>query len=142
MNLKNFEKIVEPKIIDRGFDYYESDYVTDVDQVGKGEFCATVEGTEEYTVFIKLDKDLNITEHTCDCPYDWGNVCKHEVAVMYYIKDSELYNQPIEKSIFHRIKQDLEKRGKKELIEMILNLSKRKKAIKEEIMWELDYEEE
>ena len=56
MNLNNFEKKVETKIVDRGFSYYENDYVTEVEQVEKGEFCATVMGTEEYSVLIKLDK--------------------------------------------------------------------------------------
>ena len=61
---------------------------------------------------------------------------------MYYIKDSELYNQPVEEGLFYKIKKDLNKHNKVELIKMILALSKRKKAIKDEIMWELGYEVE
>ena len=86
MNLRNFEITVEPKIGDRGFSYYENDAVTEVEQVEKGEFTATVEGSEEYTVFIKLDEHQFVIDHSCDCPYDWGDVCKHEVAVLYAYK--------------------------------------------------------
>ncbi len=142
MNLKNFEKEIEPKILDRGFSYYENDFVSDIEQIEKGEFCATVMGTEEYNVLIKLNKNLEIKEHSCDCPYDWGNVCKHEVAVMYYLKDGELYDQPVEEGLFYKMKTDLQKLGKKELLKIILELSKRNKTVREEIMWELGYEVE
>ena len=25
-------------------------------------------------------------EYDCDCPYDWGVVCKHVVAVLFYLQ--------------------------------------------------------
>lgn len=134
MNLNNFETLVESKICDRGFDYYENDCVLEIEQVEKGEFSATVEGSEEYMVFVKLDKNLNILDHACDCPYDWGDVCKHEVAVMYYLKDAELYEQPLEDGTFYQLKTNLAQLNKKELMEIILNLSKRNHTVKREIM--------
>ncbi|MEL6717534.1 MAG: hypothetical protein AAFP82_02375, partial [Bacteroidota bacterium] len=39
-----------------------------------------------------------IIESDCDCPYDWGNTCKHEVAVYYYLKDSEIYKRHLSKT--------------------------------------------
>lgn len=140
INLKNFEGIIEPKIVDRGFDYYEQDQVFEVEQVDKGEFCAIVMGSEEYNVFIKLNGNLDIIEHTCDCPYDWGDVCKHKIAVMYYIKDSELYDKPVEGSSIHKIRTDLERYDKNELIKMLLDISKRSKSTRQEVLWELGYE--
>ena len=141
MNLKNFANLVEPKICNRGFHYYEGGAIDEIEQVAKREFSATVDGSEEYTVFIKLDKDLNILDHSCDCPYDWGNICKHEVAVMYHIKYNQLYNQPLAAGLFGKMQKDLQKLDKKELVEILLNLSKKNKTVREDIKWELGYEE-
>jgi hypothetical protein len=35
---------------------------------------------------MSIFKDI-ILESFCSCPYDWGPTCKHEVAVMYAIRD-------------------------------------------------------
>lgn len=85
MNLKNFEIEVERKIVDRGLDYYKSGDVKKIEKVGENEFSATVFGTEKYGVYVKL-KGETIAEHECDCPYDYGNVCKHKIAVFYAIR--------------------------------------------------------
>ena len=87
-----------------------------------------------------MNDDQKIIEHSCDCPYDWGDVCKHEVATIYYLKDSELYKQPIEKSTIHKVKNNLDKLNKNEVIDIIVELSKRNKTIREEISFELGYE--
>jgi len=44
MNLKNFEKIVEPDLLNQGFRYYEDGFVLEVEHVEKGEFVASVRG--------------------------------------------------------------------------------------------------
>lgn len=48
MNIKTFEQEIEQKILGRGFHYYEQDYINDLEQVEKGEFCATVSGSEVF----------------------------------------------------------------------------------------------
>ena len=88
MNLKSFESEVEGKIVERGLDYYRSGDVKKLEKVGANEFSATVFGTEKYSVYVKIDGDA-IIECKCDCPYDWGNVCKHEVAVFYQIRNGK-----------------------------------------------------
>ena len=51
-----------------------------------------VEGSDIYKVHIKgLDKQSIDT--SCSCPFDWGGICKHEVACLYYIIDS--YDKPL-----------------------------------------------
>lgn len=30
--------------------------------------------------------DNTIVEHLCNCPYDYGPVCKHLVAVIFYLE--------------------------------------------------------
>ncbi len=86
MNLKNFESEVENKIVERGLDYYKSGDVKKLEKVGEGEFSATVFGSEKYNVYIKLN-GASIAEHKCDCPYDYGDVCKHKVAVFYGVRN-------------------------------------------------------
>lgn len=140
MNLKDFEKTVEPQIVNRGFRYFENEAIAEIEQVEKGEFCATVTGSEDYAVFVKIDKDLTIESHSCDCPYDWGTVCKHEVAVLYFIRGSKLYEQPFGDSLFSKIKQDLAQLDKEALQEIILDLSKKSKLVREYIKWELGNE--
>lgn len=53
----------------------------------EGDVEAVVEGTERYKVSIQLDKDGAVLSHSCTCPYDWGDVCKHEVAVLFYLRE-------------------------------------------------------
>ncbi len=88
MTLENFELFVDGKIKDRGFNYYKDGDVLKVEQVGEKEFSAVVFGSSLYNVYVKI-KDGEITESYCDCPYDFGNTCKHEVAVYYKIRKSE-----------------------------------------------------
>ena len=84
MHLKSFEQHIERKILERGLSYYENGLIDEVEQVGDNEYSAAAYGSEEYSVFIKMDDVENIVEHSCDCPYNWGNICKHEVAMMYF----------------------------------------------------------
>ena len=85
MKLKSFESDVERKIVERGLDYYRSGDVKKLEKVGENEFSAVVFGSKKYSVYIKTNGD-EIVEHECDCPYDYGDVCKHKVAVFYAIR--------------------------------------------------------
>ncbi len=86
MKLKSFESDVERKIVERGLNYYRSGDVKKLEKVSENEFSAVVFGSEKYSIYVKINGDA-IIEHECDCPYDWGNVCKHEVAVFYAIRN-------------------------------------------------------
>ena len=141
MNINNFEELIERKIIDRGFSYYENDYVEDFEQVEKGEFSAIVEGSERYFVLIKLNESLEIRDHSCNCPYDWGEYCKHEVAVLFYIKDSEAYKKGPDRTGKIGIIKG-EKYNYQELKDLIIDLAKRNGEIRNELLWYFGYEEE
>jgi len=39
-----------------------------------------------YQVTVKLEKENEISEYFCDCPYD-GSTCKHVAAVLYAQRD-------------------------------------------------------
>lgn len=144
MNLKNFEQHIEKKIVDRGFDYYENDSIEEVEQVGQLEFSATIWGTDEYSVFIKLNRQLDVVESSCDCPYDWGNYCKHEVALLYYIRDGELYKYATNTNTnaMSTIKQSLQMMEKRDIIQLILERAKRSKDFRDDMLFELGEEGE
>jgi len=127
LSLHSFEEMIPEKIIDRGFNYYEQGQVARLKKTGEYEFSANVWGRgDSYTVYILLDETQNIVEHHCDCPYDWGDHCKHLVAVLYYLYDSEMYTveQPADEGI-QELKHHLEAYNKEELIELFMELSNR-----------------
>lgn len=85
MRLTNFEDSVESKIKERGLNYYRSGHVRKLDKVGENEFSAVVFGSEKYSVYIEIS-GKEIVRHECDCPFDYGDVCKHKVAVFYAVR--------------------------------------------------------
>jgi len=87
MNLNNFESCIDRIICLREYDYYENGYVTFVKETEEHVYVAEVEGTETYTIDVELDENLNIVETLCNCPYDMGAYCKHQVAVFLTLRD-------------------------------------------------------
>jgi tetratricopeptide (TPR) repeat protein len=87
VNLKNFHKHIPPKIYERGAEYYEYDSINNVEHEYPDTWTAEVEGSELYSVEIKLNGD-EIVSWKCDCPYGYGDICKHVVAVLLYIKNN------------------------------------------------------
>ena len=134
MHLSNFENYIEDKIVDRGRDYYHSDSIESIEQVDKGEFSAIVWGTDEYEVYVKLDKNGNITGHDCDCPYDWGNVCKHEVAVFLHIRNHQLHWS--NKTQMSQIQLALNNMSDRKLRAFVLEKLKRDRGFREDFMGE------
>ncbi len=82
MLLDDFENYIEPKILERGLDYYENGHIPKVEKVSENEFSAIACGNRRYNIYVKLG-GRNIIEQRCNCPYDWSDVCKHAVAVFY-----------------------------------------------------------
>ena len=87
IRLSDFEQQIDPAILKRGYGYFKKGYVTEVEDLGCGDYEATVEGSDIYTVNLHIDGD-EVTGYECDCPYDWGPVCKHVAAVLFYLKNN------------------------------------------------------
>ena len=87
LTLENFESQIERKILERGRDYYLSCRVVDLEEGDDGVWTARVEGTDDYEVSIQQDANGDL-EGLCDCPYDWGPICKHIAAVLFAIRDA------------------------------------------------------
>jgi len=91
MNLNDFEQQIDPKIVDRGFDYFLDDLVDGPELIEEGVWLATVYGSDSYRVEVHTDSQNSptILDWRCDCPYDYGPVCKHVVAVLYEMAETE-----------------------------------------------------
>ena len=88
MELSGWKKLFAPHILQRGLDYMESELV-DIEDMDEQSIQATVQGTEPYTVEIRLQNG-NVTQMSCDCPYaEEGNACKHMAAVLFAAEDAE-----------------------------------------------------
>ncbi len=86
--LSGFEQFVDEKLLSRGLSYFRNGQVTSFEELSPGEFEAEVEGSEVYDVRLTVSKK-KITSYLCTCPYDYGTVCKHIVAVLYYMRNEE-----------------------------------------------------
>lgn len=87
--LTQFEQYIDETILKRGLQYFKKGLVHEPEEISPGEYEAIVEGTEDYTVQLILKNGI-ITEHVCDCPYDFGPVCKHVASVIFYLQQDEL----------------------------------------------------
>lgn len=88
MHLTTLHTTVPHKILQRGEAYYREGAIEDTRVFGD-RVQATVQGTELYEVYLirHIDEPEHILQWSCDCPYDMGDVCKHVVAVMLYLRE-------------------------------------------------------
>lgn len=96
MNITDFEEYFSPRILERGKEYYKNHHVITLDRIEEGYYEAEVEGSQIYTVFVELEENGEISDISCDCPYDWEEFCKHEAAVLYALREQEEYTPFVE----------------------------------------------
>lgn len=82
----NFEELFEEKILERGYNYYLEDSVHEVTKNGNY-YEGLVYGTEIYEVQVKINRNGNVEDMDCDCPYAEENNCKHMAAFLYYLEN-------------------------------------------------------
>jgi len=136
--ISEFEQLIDERILKRGLSYYKSGAITDFSEISTGEYEAIVSGTEEYTVQLEISNNT-IVEHNCDCPYDMGPVCKHVVAVIFYLQQDELeLNKPNftipkkkkTKSVSQQVQELLKAISHNELIDFVQENSKKDKKFR------------
>lgn len=77
-----WNEFFESRILDRGYDYYLSDLVSNI-SIKEDVIRATVFGSDDYHVLIYKEGN-EISDMECECPYaDKGYYCKHMAAVLY-----------------------------------------------------------
>ena len=79
------------KIIGRGREYYRNGHIISLELLADGSFEAKVEGSDDdYNVSVEISPKTNkIVRCSCDCPYEYGDVCKHIAAVLMAIRDGK-----------------------------------------------------
>lgn len=137
MNLKDFEKFVEDKVIRRGLDYFKNGDVRKVEKVSDNEYSATIVGSNIYTIFVKLDGE-KIAEYECDCPYDYGDTCKHAIAVFYKLRAKDFTDSAV------KFKAILESVNDAALRVFVNNLLKKDRRFRNEFFrtFDQDFEED
>ncbi len=91
ITLQNFDNQITGPVLKRGKQYYEDGNVMEISETSKGFWNAEVEGSEFYEVEVRLHKNDEVIDSSCDCPYD-GNICKHIIAVLYAIREEKIIN--------------------------------------------------
>ncbi|WP_251862358.1 hypothetical protein [Clostridium sp. Marseille-Q2269] len=102
MNINDFQRHINNIILDRGYFYYIDGNIMDIYNHGDNEYVFEVQGSEDYQVTVKIDEKGEILYSSCDCPYDFGPIYKHEVAA--YFKLFEILNsKDNEKSVIKEV---------------------------------------
>ena len=91
-SIKKLENWVDRNILSKGRIYYQHDSVHNLAKDGST-WGADVQGTQKYNVEVEIRKN-QVNSYYCDCPYDWGPMCKHVAATLFAIRD-ELKRQPV-----------------------------------------------
>lgn len=143
--LNEFEQLIDESILKRGLAYFKSGAITDFSEISNNEYEAIVAGTEEYSVQLEIKNNI-VTEYTCDCPYDMGPICKHVVAVIFYLQQDKLELNPSAitssktsgeqgrtkkiKSVNQQVKELLKSISHDELIDFVAENSKKDKKFR------------
>ncbi|MDY0289192.1 MAG: hypothetical protein RBR15_10245 [Sphaerochaeta sp.] len=127
MNLDSFEERIDPTILSRGRSSYRENSVISLVMTQPNHYKAKVAGTRLYVVTATLDDRREVGDISCTCPYDWGQYCKHEVAVMYALRhhlDNNKHTMA-ERPEEVDLAALLGKKSKKELLSFLLAYAKR-----------------
>ncbi|MDQ0216768.1 hypothetical protein J2S13_003252 [Oikeobacillus pervagus] len=140
MNLSHFEDSIDDVILERGEDYFNQGNVKKINEVEPNRYLIEVIGSEPYAVDIFLNEDEDVVETTCDCPYDWGEFCKHQVAAFFALRNKRNVHQnqtnvqtPSNQKVdLNTILANLEK---EEIIRMMISISEEYPEIKSRLLF-------
>ncbi|WP_310992973.1 SWIM zinc finger family protein [Aequorivita marina] len=87
--IDQFEQYIDETILKRGHSYFKNGNVDAVEELSDHNFEAIVSGTDNYRITFSIE-DRHFMNASCTCPYDYGPICKHMVAVFLYVLQEEL----------------------------------------------------
>lgn len=140
MTLANFEDYIEYRILARGLYYFKNGNIESLEldgDVWQAEVC----GSDDYIVTVSVSADGEITSSYCDCPYDMGDVCKHEVAVYYALREGSLADKPAVSEATRQknsrskesLEQSLAQQSQQALVSVLLEIAHKHPQIKDEL---------
>lgn len=139
LNINNFENHINKTILDRGYDYYIGGNIVEAYDHGDNVYIFQVQGREDYEVVVKIDNQGEIIYSKCDCPFDFGPICKHQVAAYFKLleiinsKDNNLSAKK-EDNKHLEIKEVLNNLSKEELIKIIIDITQRDTTLKNSLI--------
>ena len=116
--------LTSEKSFERGESYYQDGAIMDPVRQGM-ELSAYCEGSgyEPYHLSVSLAKG-GVEDTSCTCPYDWGGICKHLVALLLaYVHNPEVFR------VVPPLKEMLAQNSKEELIAIIDRMIKREPGL-------------
>lgn len=84
LDIEEIKSLCTESSYERGVDYFRKGRLTNLVQSGN-RITASVAGTNEYTVTLRIDKEG--LDASCTCPYDWGGYCKHIMATLIALSE-------------------------------------------------------
>jgi len=150
MNINNFKEYIDKTILKRGYDYYTDGNILDTCNEGGNTYTFEVQGSEDYQVVVQLDDNGEIIYSECDCPYDFGPICKHEVAAYFELAESirtdvnnkdeninvAINNEKVKKKKAKEpeMKEVLSNLSKEKLIDIILDITQKDRTLKNSLI--------
>jgi len=130
VNLNNFMDKIDPEVVMRGLDYFEEDRIISLACTKAGSYVAVVRGSDVYRVTVALNPKGDILRAACDCPYDGGPYCKHEVAVFLALaempeSETEGHSKSASPDLTRELSVALQLLDREELERIILDHAKR-----------------
>lgn len=89
----DIRELSSPEVFERGVGYYEGGALFDTRQMGD-ELHARCHGSSyaPYRVSAQLGPG-GVVDAACSCPYDWGGICKHVVALLLaWVRSPEVFH--------------------------------------------------
>ena len=150
MNINNFKEYIDKTIFKRGYDYYTDGNILDTCNEGDNTYTFEVQGSEDYQVVVQLDDNGEIIYSECNCPYDFGPICKHEVAAYFELAESistdvdnkdeninvAINNEKVKKKKAKEpeMKEVLSNLSKEKLIDIILDITQKDRTLKNSLI--------
>src|ERR1051326_2134904 len=102
--------LASEKSFDRGKAYFEGGVLVEPLRQGL-ELRAECEGSEydPYRISVTLDAE-GVLETSCTCPYDWGGLCKHIVALLLaYVHTPKIFRvvEPLDRLLAGKSRDEL-----------------------------------
>ncbi|NJL01035.1 MAG: hypothetical protein HC910_10910 [Spirulinaceae cyanobacterium SM2_1_0] len=98
-----------PQSLERGDRYYRQGRILKPHRQA-GKLWGECYGSELYKTSVTLNADGTIAIFDCTCPYDWGGICKHQVALLLaYLHEPQQFQviAPVETLLEGRSREDL-----------------------------------
>ena len=112
ITVKQIRDAATKKSFQRGEDYQSQGAIHNVTRQDF-RLWAECSGSELYETSVTLSKD-GIQSSSCTCPYDWGGLCKHQVALLLtYVEDGDRVR------VIPPLAELLKSRSREELVKLI-----------------------